>query len=173
MFKILKLLITLLLIFFLSCSENRERPNYELMNKVVQTGLEVLDLDVNYSIRKLSPKLKGIATSQGLDLDAHINYVDNTYIIGVTRMNENKIYKVMSHELIHIRQMEIGDLVYFKNTKTVIYKGKYYRYIQNIPYEDRPWEIDAQRQTRQLSNAIKKKMNEMVHNNLHNPCPVE
>ena len=59
---------------------------------------------------------------------------------------------IICHEMIHLQQYETGDLDLDMRTKTFYWKGKAYR---DIPYMDRPWEIETFRKDRKLLKAYK------------------
>ena len=70
-----------------------------------------------------------------------LTYVINLYM----RKNINLVtyIRVLAHELVHLKQYALKELVYLvsTNNKFVRYNGK--RYIYEMDYWDRPWEIEA------------------------------
>jgi hypothetical protein len=63
----------------------------------------------------------------------------------------------LSHELIHLHQMELGDLVQIDYTK-IVYKSDTI-YFSQVPYDKRPYEIDAY--SRQ--DGIHKRLNKLLY----------
>jgi len=66
----------------------------------------------------------------------------NQFILMMKRdgINFSKLKEVLSHEFVHIHQYTSGDLVAYTNF--VIYKGEDV-YLKEVPYDERPFEIDA------------------------------
>lgn len=67
------------------------------------------------------------------------------------------IKRFLSHELIHLHQMEIGDLVQIDYTK-IVYKGDTI-YFSQVPYEKRLYEIEASLH----ENGIQKAVNKLLY----------
>lgn len=76
---------------------------------------------------------------------------ENKYLIRIKNFSRMQSIEILSHELIHLKQMntlKLGD-----NGKFIIWNNKVY---ENIPdYFDRPWEIEAFNQQDDLKNKIK------------------
>jgi hypothetical protein len=64
------------------------------------------------------------------------------------------IKRFLSHELIHLHQMEIGDLVQIDYTK-IVYKGDTI-YFSQVPYEKRLYEIEAFSHESSIQKALNK-----------------
>lgn len=96
-----------------------------------------------------------------LDVKAYVYkniFQDKAYLIFVSstlRVSEYKM--VMSHEMAHIAQMEIGDLVQPKELGApyVKYKGDSINF-HEIPYSKRAHEIDAEKQQDQIYKQLDK-----------------
>ena len=56
---------------------------------------------------------------------------------------EEDIYKIIGHEMVHIKQMLFDGLDLDFGVKTAKYKGKYYRTSNAAEYWLSPWEIEA------------------------------
>jgi len=67
------------------------------------------------------------------------------------------IKRFLSHELIHLHQMEMGDLVQIDYTK-IVYKGDTI-YFSQVPYEKRLYEIEANLH----ENSIQKALNKLLY----------
>jgi len=85
----------------------------------------------------------------------------HTYQIFLDNVSQSKLITVLSHELIHLDQMEKGDLIYdLGNTEYVIYKNDTI-FFNETPYKKRPHEIDAYSRQKnieqQLRNLLYKK----------------
>lgn len=62
------------------------------------------------------------------------------YIIDINIFSYNtSMEKTILHELIHVRQISSGQLVNLQNGW--LWESKFYSF--NLPYDDRPWEIQA------------------------------
>ena len=68
------------------------------------------------------------------------------------------IKKFLSHELIHLYQMEIGDLIPIQDSLAMIYKGDTISFI-DVPYNKRAFEIEAL----STENIINKKLNHFLY----------
>lgn len=65
----------------------------------------------------------------------------------------------LSHELIHLNQMEIGDLIpLFNNDSMIVYKGDTIVY-KDVEYQRRPYEMDAM----QKDGNVYKELNHLLY----------
>jgi hypothetical protein len=66
----------------------------------------------------------------------------NQFLLMIKRdgISFSELKNILSHEFIHIQQYTSGDLVAYTNF--VIYKGEDV-YLKEVPYAERPFEIDA------------------------------
>ena len=88
-----------------------------------------------------------------------ITFMPHTYIIYVKKGSlPTSTKEILSHELIHLHQMEIGDLIQLKDKSKILYKGDTIVF-KNIPYNDRPFEIDAISK----QDKIKKQLNKFLY----------
>lgn len=86
-------------------------------------------------------------------------FVDNTYLIFVKKGTlPIPIKSLLSHELIHLHQMEIGDLIQTQNAQNIVYKGDTIVFA-DTPYEERAYEIDAISK----ENSVRKKLNKFLY----------
>jgi hypothetical protein len=132
---------------------NRTEDNY--LDSVVYVGLNELGMDsLAVTIRPITDEVKQQFDSEGT-LKAHILGRDRQYIIFLDDMGRDESIKVLSHELIHLRQYVTKKLVLHKNE--VVWDGEIiseYR-VSELKYDDRPWEIEAFAEQRQLENRIR------------------
>ena len=162
--------ITLILLFFLFKSLNKETPfariqlspsnivfnqtEHSYMDTIVSVGLDKLELkDMVVIIRPLSADILDMLKSKEptLDLKAFIVGKDEQYIIYIVDLSRTASIEVLSHELIHLKQTETKQLI--KGTTSVFWEGK--EYIPALSYDDRPWEKDAFDKQYNLTNDIK------------------
>lgn len=68
----------------------------------------------------------------------------------------NNVEDIISHEMVHIKQMENGDLVQpVSHENYIIYKNDTIFYLK-IPYEIRPFEIEAVKEQKSFSDDLYK-----------------
>jgi len=132
---------------------NRTDRNY--LDSIVYVGLNELNLDsVAVTIRQISPEVQAMFDSNS-QLKAHIIGKENQYIIFVDEMSRDEAIKVLSHELIHLKQYYTKKLILEKDK--VIWDGRevYQTEINETKYEQRPWEAEAFAGQRGLENKIR------------------
>jgi predicted metallopeptidase len=132
---------------------NRTDRNY--LDSIVYVGLNELNLDsVAVTIRQISPEVQAMFDSNS-QLKAHIIGKGNQYIIFVDEMSRDEAIKVLSHELIHLKQYYTKKLILEKDK--VIWDGRevYQNEINETKYEQRPWEAEAFAGQRGLENKIR------------------
>jgi len=132
---------------------NRTDRNY--LDSIVYVGLNELNLDsVAITIRQISPEVQAMFDSNS-QLKAHIIGKGNQYIIFVDEMSRDEAIKVLSHELIHLKQYYTKKLILEKDK--VIWDGRevYQTEINETKYEQRPWEAEAFAGQRGLENKIR------------------
>jgi predicted metallopeptidase len=132
---------------------NRTEDNY--LDSVVHVGLNELGMDsIAVSIRPITDEVKQRFDSEG-NLKAHILGRGRQYIIFLDDMSRDESIKILSHELIHLRQYFTEKLILHKNG--VIWNGKVISEyeVSELKYDDRPWEIEAFGEQRKLENKIR------------------
>jgi hypothetical protein len=132
---------------------NRTEDNY--LDSVVYVGLNELGIDsLAITIRPITDEVKQQFDSEGT-LKAHILGRGRQYIIFLDDMGRDESIKVLSHELIHLRQYVTQKLILHKNE--VIWDGKVISgyEVSESKYNDRPWEIEAFAEQRQLESKIR------------------
>ena len=132
---------------------NRTDRNY--LDSIVYVGLNEMNLDsVAITIRQISPEVQAMFDSNS-QLKAHIIGKGNQYIIFVDEMSRDEAIKVLSHELIHLKQYYTKKLILEKDK--VYWDGEeiYQREINETEYQRRPWEAEAFAGQRGLENKIR------------------
>ena len=132
---------------------NRTETNY--LDSIVYVGLNEMNLDsVAITIRQISPDVQAMFDSNS-QLKAHIIGKGNQYVIFVDDMSRDEAIKVLSHELIHLKQYYTKKLILEKDK--VIWNGRevYQTEINETKYEQRPWEAEAFAGQRGLENKIR------------------
>jgi hypothetical protein len=66
-------------------------------------------------------------------------------------LNRNESIEVISHEIIHMAQYNTGQLIY--ENSELYWEGQIYD-LENLDYENRPWERDAFIKESELSSKI-------------------
>ena len=131
------------------------RTDRDYLDSIVYVGLNELNLDsVAITIRQISPDVQAMFDSES-QLKAHIIGKGNQYIIFVDEMGRDEAIKVLSHELIHLKQYYTKKLILEKDK--VYWDGEeiYQREINETEYQRRPWEAEAFAGQRGLENKIR------------------
>jgi hypothetical protein len=128
------------------------------MDTVVSVGLDVLNIKDNYvTIREMPDEIKGRFNDQNsLDLTASIIGANDQYIIYIDNVDRITAIKSLSHELIHLQQYSSNRLSVI-GSGVVIWNGKEIN-VLDIPYNDRPWEIEAFKGQYELEKKILEKL---------------
>ena len=118
---------------------NKTSKSY--LDTLVSEGLDVLGLKGEYvMIKDMNPSLKGSLGSE-TELRAFIIGERNQYIIYVDDLNREESLTILSHELIHLQQYSSGRLIRMED-HFMMFDGEAYN-VNEIPYKERPWEIEA------------------------------
>jgi hypothetical protein len=126
------------------------------LDTIVSQGLDVLGLKGEYvMIRTMNPSLKG-ALGADTELRAYIIGERNQYIIYVDDLGREESLTILSHELIHLQQYSSGRLIRMED-RFVMFNGEVFN-VDNIPYKDRPWEIDAFKKEKDLKMKLEKNL---------------
>lgn len=129
--------------------------NNKYLDTIIYSGLNVLDIKgITTIIIPLSKAPKQYFINN-VDILAFIVLDGNRYYIFIDNVSREESIKILSHELIHLNQYYTGKLkinkdivIWQKNT----YKGN------EIPYKDRPWEINAFNNENILLEKIESKL---------------
>ena len=135
---------------------NTTKQNY--MDTVVYIGMDILKIKDNYiTIREMPDEIKSKFNDQNnLDLTASIIGANDQYIIYINQVDRVTAIKSLSHELIHLQQYSSGRLL-VTGPGVVLWEGKEIN-VLDIPYNDRPWEIEAFSNQSDLEKKIIKKL---------------
>lgn len=126
---------------------------HEYIDTILNVGLTELNLkNIVVTVIPLNENTKRSFQSNG-ELKAHIREQDGYYYIWIDELNRYENIEVLSHELIHLKQYYDKRLVLDGNTP--IWLGKEYS-LESVPYESRPWEIEAFSNEKELKNKIEK-----------------
>jgi predicted metallopeptidase len=131
------------------------RTDTDYLDSIVYVGLNEMNLDsIAITIRQISPEVQAMFDSES-QLKAHIIGKENQYIIFVDEMSRDEAIKVLSHELIHLKQYYTKKLILEKDK--VYWDGEeiYQREINETEYQRRPWEAEAFAGQRGLENKIR------------------
>ena len=132
----------------------KEKP---YLDTIVYAGIKGLDLKgLVITIDPLSNDIKKrfSSESENLELKAFIIGDENTYIIYVDNNLTRKDYiYTFSHELIHLKQYYTKEFIMKNNIP--YWNGKELK-INNIAYQDRPWEIEAFANQKDLETKMNK-----------------
>lgn len=152
---IIVLLLIGLVIYFLSNQKERtfkrvtlshnniitNKTSKSYLDTLVSEGLDVLGLKGEFvMIKDMNPSLRG-ALGQDNELRAYIIGERNQYIIYVDDLDREESLTILSHELIHLEQYSSGRLIRMEDT-FIMFDGKVYN-VNDISYQNRPWEIEA------------------------------
>jgi hypothetical protein len=77
--------------------------------------------------------------SKGMEFKALITGEQGVYILNIQKCGRQEAIRLISHELIHLKQFVNGELIFYKDY--TMWKGK--KVDQRMYYEDRPWEQEA------------------------------
>jgi hypothetical protein len=93
-----------------------------------------------------------------MDLLAYVTknpFIEHKYVVFLSsKVKSSNLKKVLSHEFVHIKQMEEKRLIQFPPDELkAIWEGKEIDYTK-IPYEKRPHEIDAHKQDGKIYNEL-------------------
>lgn len=118
---------------------------------IMSVGLDVLNVKgVSVVIDELSEPAK---ENFGGDLRAHVRFFNGVFYIFLGDVKKSESIDVLSHEMIHITQYLDGKLVYEENQLN--WNGQIYT-LENIEYDERPWEREAYSLQTDLSREISK-----------------
>ena len=132
----------------------RNRTGQTYLDTIVSVGIAELNLYPKVvSIEFFDPSM--INTDDDMEYQAHIIGENGQYIIYVVDMSRSKAIQVLSHELIHLEQMELGKIVVNREENTITWKGVEYTEHTVPDYSVREWEIDAERRSSSLRKVIK------------------
>lgn len=126
---------------------NRTKTPY--YDTIMSVGLSSMNIkNVKVIITNLSKEAKNKFEGE---LKAHIRYHQGIFYLFINDESRVASIDIISHEIIHIIQYQSQNLI-FENDK-VFYKNTEYD-LMRIPYENRPWEIEAFEKQNEVRNLI-------------------
>lgn len=118
---------------------------------ILSVGLDAAGLNgMTVQIEKLSNAAKDQFDGE---LKAHIRYYNGIYYLFIDEFDRMESIEVISHEIIHVLQYNSGQLYYDMQSGNVVWDGETIS-LNEISYDKRPWEMDAQQRSVQLNNMI-------------------
>lgn len=167
------LLALLALIIFSPKIEFREDVDYSKNNMVVnQTDKQyiedIIHIGLNYlDIKEMIVVVKEIDRNVKIDdqYDAKASVVTNNYqfLVSLYDMKKNEAITTLAHELIHIHQYYTNDLyIDERDGEKVIVHNQVNFFpistLNQVPYMERPWEVDAFDRQRDLAKLLEKEL---------------
>ena len=123
-------------------SDNNFIPNpngIAFYDTIISVGLDNAGISgVNVVVSELSNSAKEQFTSG--ELKAHVRYFNGTFYLFLDKYGRKEAMDVISHEIIHMVQYTTGQLIY--ENGVLYWEGLIYD-LENLDYENRPWERDA------------------------------
>lgn len=134
---------------------NRAQGNY--LDTIVHVGIDVLGIK-NHSIL-LQNQISDKDLGDGYETQAYIITVGNQSAIFIDKnISRSTAIETLSHELIHLKQYIDGRLILLETTY-VEWEGEKIN-VLDLPYDKRPWEIEAFDKQEELESKIKQKLYE-------------
>lgn len=123
----------------------------KFLDTIVNVGLTQLNLeDIVVTIFPLTEGAKSNFSTTG-ELKAHIREQDGYYYIWIDDLSRYESVEVITHELIHLKQYHDKRLLLEGNLP--VWLDEAYP-IETTPYENRPWEIEAFSDGKELKNKV-------------------
>lgn len=117
--------------------------NKNYLDTIIYTGVKSLEIEnLIIVVRPLTQEnIENLSFDNKLELKAHIQGMDDTYIIWINPNENRSTYiEILSHELIHLKQYYTKELLISDNN---IYWKNQIININDYTYENRPWEVEA------------------------------
>jgi hypothetical protein len=116
---------------------------------ILSVGLDLAGIKgVTVTIEELPDEAK---KSFNGELNAHIRYLDGSFYLFIDPLNKKKAITVISHEIIHMKQYLDGTFQY--DNGKITWNGEAYL-LEDINYDNRPWESEAFQMEGQLASQI-------------------
>jgi predicted metallopeptidase len=130
------------------------KTDMKYADTIIRAGLDILKIqNIQILVTPLTEQSKNQFAKDGIKLDAHIRATSGGYIIWVSNLSRSEMIKVLSHELIHLKQYSDKKLSVVDSN--VIWNGEFID-LSVVKYEDRPFEIEAFQKQTDLLNKIEK-----------------
>lgn len=131
------------------------RASKEYLDTIVSVGLDLLEIEgVSVLIKDMTKSVE----IGDYEVEAYIIGNNKQYIIMMKDMSRDKAIEVISHELIHLQQIEKFKLIKYKDS--LMWLNTIYKNPKDIPYGDREWEREAFTYGRILEKEMLKKLYE-------------
>ena len=126
---------------------NNTLPNY--YDTIISVGLEIYGIEgVTVFVEELSEESK---KSFSGELNAHVRYLNGSFYLFIDSFNKQRAITIISHEIVHIKQYLDGTFIY--NNGEINWNGKTYL-LEDMNYDDRPWESQAFEMESKLGSQI-------------------
>lgn len=126
---------------------NNSLPSY--YDTIVSIGLELAGIKgVSVTIEQLSDAAK---QSFSGELNAHVRYLNGQFYLFIDPLTKRRAITIISHEIIHMKQYLDGTFQY--EDGRITWNGDAYL-LEDINYDDRPWETEAFQMESQLASQI-------------------
>jgi hypothetical protein len=145
--KKIALIILLLLIPLASCRSNRD------IDYVVAgvKALEMYGVHIRVIQYEIIPRMGWFYVMYGqTEIDGENHYTISIY---GNHKNRKQFRETLAHELIHVWQFHTKKLQFDEETRIVVWKGDSSS-IEEIPYNNREWEIEAHSKQDSVLNLI-------------------
>ena len=126
------------------------------VDTIVSVGLKELGVKgCSVTIEEMPQKVKDLFYQQNqMNLEATVYGENDMYDILTSDLNRSGAILVLSHELIHLKQYNSGRLS-LVDDGFVTFDNKVYK-VTDIPYNNRPWEVEAFAQQYDLAKKVEK-----------------
>lgn len=126
---------------------NSELPSF--YDTILSVGLEVAGIKgISVNVEKLSDEAK---QSFPGELNAHVRYFNDGFYLFIEPLTRKQAITIISHEIVHMKQYLDGRFIY--QDGTIIWNGDTYL-LDEINYENRPWESEAFDQESQIATQV-------------------
>lgn len=135
------------------------KSSMDYIMPMVNAGLYELKIDsVFVMVQPMSLAMKNNGLGDGgFELMGSLIGNKTQYILYIGQLNRSEAFNIISHELIHLEQFHSGRLVKKEGMNLVLWEGKIYD-VKQIPYLERPWEIEAFSKDKILEKKIMKRL---------------
>lgn len=126
---------------------NSDLPSF--YDTILNVGLEVAGIKgVSVNVERLSDEAKRNFSGE---LNAHVRYLNGGFYLFIDPLNKKQALTIISHEIVHMKQYLDGRFVY--DDGSILWNGDTYL-LDEINYDNRPWESEAFEQESQLASQI-------------------
>lgn len=119
---------------------------------IISVGLDEAGITgANVVVSELTSGAKEQFTSG--ELKAHVRYFNGAFYLFLDKYDRREAIEIISHEIVHMRQYLDGTFKY--DDGKITWNGQPYL-LEDITYDDRPWETEAFQMEGQLASQISK-----------------